>query len=248
MLSMIRLCTTVVSLLAFCIVQSEAASFLENLFEDKPAAVAPAPAAPAQQSTATIASGLREALAIGTQNAVRNVGKTDGYFSNSIIKIMMPEKLRTIADTLSALGFKKEVDSLVLSMNRAAENAAPKAESIFGDAIRQMSIDDARKILEGGNTAATDFFKAKTTTQLTEAFKPVISKSLDEVGGIRAYKNLLGRADAIPFLNKESLDIDSYVTNKALEGLFTIVAQEEKKIRTNPAARTTDLLRTVFGK
>lgn len=248
MLNLIRLCMTVVSLLAICLVQSEAASFLENLFDDKPAAVAPTPAAPAQPSTATIASGLREALAIGTQNAVRTVGKTDGYFGNSLIKILMPEKLRTIADTLSALGFKKDVDALVLSMNRAAENAAPKAETIFGDAIRQMSIDDARKILEGSDTAATDYFKSKTTTKLTEAFKPAIAKNLDEVGGIRAYRNLLSKAEAIPFLNKESLDIDAYVTNKSLEGLFTIVAQEEKKIRTNPAARTTDLLRTVFGK
>lgn len=224
----------------------EASSFLDNLLKDTPAAKTPAPAQ--QKDPATVAAGLKEALSIGTEKAVGNVGKVDGYFGNALIKILMPEKLRKIADTLSAVGYKKEVDAFVLSMNRAAENAAPKAKPIFVDAIRQMTIDDARKILGGGDTAATEYFKGKTTGKLTEAFKPVIAKSLDDVGATHAYKNMIGKVDKVPFLNKESLDLDSYVTSKSLEGLFIMVGQEEKNIRTNPAARATDLLKSVFGK
>lgn len=234
--------------LAFCLAamgtgHAEAASFLDKLL-NQPPAVSPAQ----QQDTATIASGLKEALSIGTTKAVNSVSRVDGYFSNALIKILIPEKMQRIADTLSAVGYKKEVDAFILSMNRAAEHAAPQAGAIFGDAIKQMTIDDARKILGGGDTAATEFFKAKTTTKLTDAFKPVIAKSLDEVGTVRAYRNMISKVDKVPFLNKESLDLDSYVTNKSIEGLFTIVGQEEKNIRTNPAARTTDLLKSVFGK
>jgi hypothetical protein len=227
-------------------VPGEASSFLDNLLKDTPAAKTPASGK--QQDPGTIAAGLKEALSIGTEKAVNNVGRVDGYFGNALVKILIPEKLRKITDTLSAVGYKKEVDAFVLSMNRAAENAAPKAGAIFGDAIRQMSIDDARKILGGGDTAATDYFKGKSTGKLTDAFKPVIAKSLDEVGATHSYKNMISKVDNVPFLKKESLDLDTYVTNKSLEGLFTMVGQEEKNIRTNPAARATDLLKSVFGK
>lgn len=230
-------------LAAFLAVQVEASSFLDNLLNQAPSA-----APSKQQDASTVAAGLKEALSIGTENAVKSVGVTDGYFGNSLIKILMPEKLRKVTDTLSALGYKKEVDAFVLSMNRAAEHAAPQAKAIFVDAIKQMTIDDARQILGGGDTAATEYFKGKTTGKLTDAFKPVISKSLDEVGTTKAYKNMISKVDAVPFLKKESLDLDSYVTGKSLDGLFTVVGQEEKKIRTNPSARVTDLLKSVFGK
>jgi len=136
----------------------------------------------------------------------------------------------------------------VLSMNRAAEQAAPAAKQIFFDAIGDMTIDDARKILNGPQTAATDYFKTKTTTNLTTAFKPIVDRSMSQVGVTRQYDELLNRAKAIPFANVEQYDLDNYVVVKALDGLFHVVGEEEVKIRTNPQARVTDLLREVFGR
>ncbi|MDA8077721.1 MAG: DUF4197 domain-containing protein [Nitrospiraceae bacterium] len=196
----------------------------------------------------TTASGLKEALSIGTENAVKNVSRIDGYFGNQAIKILMPEKIQKVADVLGKVGYQKQVDDFVLSMNRAAEKAAPKATSFFVDAIKEMTFEDARKILGGGDTAATEFFREKTHDKLYSAFKPVISSSVNEVGAARSYKEMMGKYESIPFMDKKSLDLDHYVTNKALDGLFHMVGREEKKIRTDPAARVTDLLKTVFGK
>ncbi len=199
-------------------------------------------------SDAKIGSGLKEALKIGAENAVSFTGKTDGYFLNQAIKILMPEKLKTFEKGLRAVGYGPQVDEFVLSMNRAAERAAPFAKQIFWNAIGEMSFDDVRKILSGNDTAATDYFKRKTTSPLTTVFKPIVSKSMNEVGVTRQYKELVGRYDSIPFVKKESFDLDQYVVAKALDGLFYMVGEEEKKIRKNPAARTTDLLKEVFGK
>jgi hypothetical protein len=203
---------------------------------------------PGELSQAKVGSGLKEALKIGTGNAVSSTGRLDGYFMNEAIKILMPEKLRTMEKGLRAVGYGPQVDEFVLSMNRAAERAAPGAKQIFWDAIGEMTFDDARKILAGSNTAATEYFKAKTTDKLTAAFKPVVDQATDEVGVTRQYKELVGTFQAIPFMKSENLDIDHYVVTKALDGLFFMVGEEEKKIRTNPAARVTDLLREVFGK
>ena len=194
-----------------------------------------------------IIAGLKEALSIGTGNAVTATSKTNGYFGNQAIKILMPEKIQKVADVLGKVGYQKEVDDFVLSMNRAAEKAAPQAKAIFIDAIRQMTVEDARKILDGGDTAATDYFKAKTSGKLYEAFQPIVSSSMNEVGTTRSYKEMMGRYTALPFASAESLDLDRYVTNKSLDGLFYLVGQEEIKIRKDPAARVTDLLKTVFG-
>jgi hypothetical protein len=139
------------------------------------------------------------------------------------------------------------VDEFVLSMNRAAEMAAPQAKSIFVESIREMTFEDAKKILNGGDTAATDFFKASTSDRLYEAFKPIISSSMNDVGATRKYKEMMGQYTALPFTSAESVDLDHHVTNKSLDGLFYMVGEEEKKIRTDPAARVTDLLKTVFG-
>lgn len=196
----------------------------------------------------TAIRGLKEALSIGTEKAVKNVSQTDGFFGNKMIKILMPEKIQKVANVLSKVGYQKEVDAFVLSMNRAAEKAAPKATSYFVGAIKEMSFEDARGILNGGDTAATEFFRKKTRDKLYEEFKPIISSSLSEVGATNAYKDMMARYDSIPFMDKQSLDLDHYVTNKSLDGLFYMVGQEEKKIRTDPAARVTDLLKTVFGK
>jgi hypothetical protein len=199
-------------------------------------------------SDAKVASGLKEALQIGTQNAVNLTGKTDGYFKNQAIKILMPEKLRTLETGLRAVGYGPKVDEFVLSMNRAAERAAPSAKQIFWDAIGVMTFDDARKILGGGETAATEYFRTKTSDKLTTAFRPIVEQATNEVGVTRQYKDLVGRYQAIPFAKSESLDVDGYVVGKALDGLFLVLGDEEKKIRTNPTARVTDLLREVFGK
>ncbi|MDA8156084.1 MAG: DUF4197 domain-containing protein [Actinomycetota bacterium] len=196
----------------------------------------------------TIAAGLQQALSIGAKNAVRGVSRKDGYFANLEIKILMPGKIRRVADVLVDIGFQKPVDDFVLSMNRAAEKAAPDALPIFADAIKQMTFADAKNILDGGDTAATEYFQRKTRDRLYNEFKPIISASMDRVGCTRSYKIMIGKYEAMPFMGKKSFDLDDYVTNKALDGLFYELGQEEKKIRTDPAARVTDLLRLVFGK
>jgi Protein of unknown function (DUF4197) len=195
-----------------------------------------------------IGAALKEALQVGTENAVKLTGKTDGYFKNQAIKILMPEQLRNLERGLRTVGYGADVDQLVLSMNRAAERAAPAAKDIFWNAIGEMTIDDTQKILGGGNTAATDYFKGKTTDKLTQTFRPVVERTMNEVGVARQYNQLLGQAKAIPFFRAEEYDLGGYVTGKALDGLFLVVGQEEQKIRTNPSARVTDLLKEVFGK
>ncbi len=195
-----------------------------------------------------IVLGLKEALNIGTGNAVTGVGRLDGFFKDAIIKILMPKKLQTIEKGLRAMGYSAKVDEFVVSMNRAAEKAAPQAKSIFIGAIKEMTFDDARRILTGGDTAATTFFKDKTTDRLSSAFRPTIEKAMNEVGATKQYKDLIGRYQALPFAKNYAVDIDDYVTGKAIDGLFYYVGEEEKKIRKNPAARVTQILKDVFGK
>jgi len=198
-------------------------------------------------SDAKIGSGLKEALRVGTEATISLTGKTDGYFANQAIKILLPSQLQSADKGLRMVGYGPQLDEFVLSMNRAAEAAAPGAKKIFGDAIGAMSIQDVRKIWSGGDNAATQYFKSKTTNQLTAAFKPIVDKALNQVGVTRQYKELLGRAQSIPFMKTESLDIDRYVLTKSLDGLFVVLGEQEKQIRTNPAARTTDLLKEVFA-
>jgi hypothetical protein len=199
-------------------------------------------------SDATIGAGLKEALQVGTQNTVSLTGRPDGYFQNAAIKILMPSQLQPVEKGLRAAGYGAQIDELVLSMNRAAERAAPAAKPIFLEAITAMSFDDARKIVTGSPTAATEYFKEKTSAQLTAAFQPVVAQTMNEVGVSRQYKALMGRAPTIPFLKSEPFDLDRYVVGKSLDGLFYVLGQEEQKIRTNPAARATDLLQQVFGR
>jgi len=196
----------------------------------------------------TNAAGIKEALATGTERAVASLSRKDGYFGNAAVKILMPSSIQKVADVARMAGYQKQVDEFILSMNRAAEAAAPMASRYFGDAIRDMTLEDVRGILTGGNTAATEFFRRKTNDKLYVAFKPIVSQKVGEVGATRAYKNMMGRYESVPMMGGQSLDLDDYVTNKSLDGLFYMVGQEEKSIRTNPAARTTELLKTVFGK
>jgi hypothetical protein len=197
--------------------------------------------------TETIIKGLKEALSVGTDDAVKKVSQVDGYLGNEAIKILMPEKIRNVADMLKKVGFQKEVDDFVISMNRAAEGAAPKATNYFIDAIKALTIDDAKKILNGEDTAATDYFRDKTYDQLFSEFKPSVSSSMGAAGVTRFYKDMMDEYLKLPFVKKVSFDLDDYVTTKSIDGLFLMVAEEEKKIRTDPAARVTDILKKVFA-
>jgi hypothetical protein len=201
-----------------------------------------------QFSDSKLASGLKEALSVGTDKTVNLTGKKDGYFGNAAIKILMPKNLHSLETGLRAMGYGPKVDDFVLSMNRAAEAAAPAARKIFVDAILAMSFEDARKIFSGGDTAATDYFKSKTTEQLTEAFRPTVEKTMDSSGVTKQYNALIGQYRTIPFAKHLDLDINKYVVSKALDGLFYTLGQQEKDIRRNPAARTISLLKEVFGK
>jgi hypothetical protein len=191
--------------------------------------------------------GLKEALSVGIENAVQFLGRPDGYFRNELVKILLPPQFKAAERAMRLAGLSNVVDQFVLSMNRAAETAAPFAKEIFVGAIKEITFDDARRILTGSNTAATEFFKGKTTDKLTNLFKPVVQKAMAEVGVTKQYQTFVGRVKMLPFVKAESLDLDQYVVGKALDGLFFTLGEEEKKIRTNPAARITALLKEVFG-
>ncbi len=163
------------------------------------------------------------------------------------MKILLPDNVQKVADVVAKLGYQKQVDGLILSMNRAAEAAAPKAFPF----LRMPSSPCPSRMQERffrGDTAATEYFKDKTSAKLYEEFKPVVAANMNRVGVAKAYKNMTAPYESLPLASKESMDLDHYVTRKALDGLFLIIAEEEKKIRTDPAARVTDLLKTVFGK
>lgn len=194
-----------------------------------------------------IVDGLREALEVGADHAVKITGCQDGYLGNPAIKIPIPEKLKKMEDILRQVGYSEKVDQFVVSMNRAAEKAAPAAKEIFGDAIKGISFDDARKILTGNDTAATEYFKVKTYHQLAAAFKPAVTQATNEVGVTRLYKELTAKAKTVPYVKIDLVDIDQYVVTKAMDGLFLIVGEEERKIRKDPLARVTELLKLVFG-
>ena len=197
----------------------------------------------------TIAGGLKEALATGTARAVKAVSQRDGYFGNEMIKILLPEKIRSTADLLGRFGFQKEVDDFVLSMNRAAEKAAPKATEHFTTALKAMTFDDARAILQGDATSATRYFRQKTGDRIYADFKPVVMANMKDVGVAQYYSQMAEKFQSIPFAGAVgSFDLDHYVTTKAVDGLFSMLGEEEKKIRTDPAARGTELLKKVFGK
>jgi Protein of unknown function (DUF4197) len=199
-------------------------------------------------SDSKIADGLKAALSKGTTNAVATTGKPDGYFKNEAIKILLPAHLEPIANGMRMLGMGAKVDDLELSMNRAAENAAPAAKPIFIDAILKMTFADARKILAGSDTAATDYFKQATSGDLNKAFTPIVHDSMENVGLIKQFNEFVESTPAGSLVGNDTFNLDSYVVGKALDGLFYELAQEEKKIRSDPAAQTTALLKEVFGK
>lgn len=250
------LLTLVCALAAGCSAQSQLDQILnkvENSAQPNNSAQASAnssPGTPAGMSLpdSKIANGLKAALTKGTGAAVASTGHPDGYFKNEAIKILVPSYLQPVAKGMRMLGMGAQVDSLELSMNRAAEQAAPAAKPIFIDAITRMTFADARKILSGNDTAATDYFKQATSKDLTTAFTPIVHKQMEDVGVIKQFNQFIDSSPAGSLVGNENFDLDSYVVGKALDGLFYELAQEEKKIRNNPAAQTTTLLKEVFAK
>lgn len=193
-----------------------------------------------------IVSGLKEALNIGVNNGTSKLSAVDGFFKNAALKILMPPEAQKVESTLRDFGLGSLVDKAVLSMNRGAEDAAKKAAPIFVDAIKNMSITDALNILKGGNGAATNYFKQATTNALTNAFRPVIENSLKQVNATKYWKDIFSAYNRFSS-NPVNTDLAGYVTGKAIDGIFVQVAEEENKIRENPAARVTDILKKVFG-
>lgn len=199
-------------------------------------------------SNSEIVEGLRQALEVGSNNAGGQLSQLNGYFGNQLIKILMPPEARQVESTLRSIGMGAEVDKVILSLNRAAEDAARQAAPIFINAIKRMSINDGLGILRGGNGAATNYLKNMTTAELTNAFRPVIQNSLNKVNATKYWAQVFTAYNRLPTVkNKINPDLTGYVTERALNGLFVTVEQEENKIRTNPAARVTDILRKVFG-
>ncbi len=222
-------------------------------------------AAVAALSDTQVIGGLKDALGKGLQNAVAKLGSDGGFLTNMNVKIPLPEKLKLVEKSLRALKQDKYADEFVATMNRAAEQAVPEAASVFGDAMKSMSIADAKAVLTGPNDSATQFFRRTTQTNLYTKFLPIVQQATAKAGVTSAYKNMLSKVNAgntstnstgwlgklggltKNYVGEDVLDVDAYVTNKTLEGLFKMIAAEEKDIRENPAARTTDLMKQVFG-
>lgn len=198
-------------------------------------------------STEEVTGGLKEALQNGVTYSSEAASKVNGYFKNPKLKIPFPPEINKVETKLRQLGINKPVDDFILSMNRAAERAAKEAKPIFVTAVRSMTVKDAWGILRGDNHAATEYLQRTTTGQLKVKFKPVIQDALDAVDATKYYKTVVGTYNKLPFVSKVDTDLNEYVTGKAMDGLFYLIAQEEAKIRKDPLARTSDLLKRVFG-
>ncbi len=198
-------------------------------------------------SDAEVISGLREALSLGAKKAVSQASAQGGFWNNPQIRIPLPPQLQKISSIMKLAGLKSQADAFEESMNHAAEKASAKALPIFEKAIKDLTFQDLQGIWKGGDTAATDYFREKTSEPLAVAFKPDVHEAMQQVGVTRSYQNLTGNPLVSGLTENSNFDLDHYVTEKTIDGLFTLVGQEEKKIRTDPMARSTDLLKKVFG-
>lgn len=192
-------------------------------------------------------AGLKEALQKGAGSAVGKLGKVDGFLANEKVKIPLPESLQKADKTLRKVGMGKYADELVVTMNRAAEAAVPEAKVLLIDAVKGMSVEDAKGILSGGDTSATDYFRRKTSAPLAEKFRPIVVQATAKVGLARSYNNFAGKASRWGLIGKEQANIDDYVTQRALDGLFLMIADEEKAIRANPIEQGSKIISKVFG-
>ena len=203
--------------------------------------------AAATADTGQIAAGLKEALRVGSDTVVSQLGKPDGFNADPAIHIPLPKSFTTVQSTLKPLGMSYLLDDLELKLNRAAEQATPKAKALFLSAIEGMTLDDVMGIYSGPPDAATRYFQQKMSPQLSEEMKPIVDQALNEAGAVQAYDNVMGQYKTVPFVPDVKADLSGYVVEQGMNGIFHYLAQEEAAIRQNPAKRTTDLLKTVFG-
>lgn len=239
----LRGCAAVVALVVLPAAHADWRDWLDVLKSEE--------AAPAVASLADseIADGLRAALGQGVQRAVESLGSPDGFLANADVRIPVPGHLELVEKGLRSIGKDAIADQFVTSMNRAAERAVPEAASVFAGAISQMSIEDARGILNGGDRAATEFLKRSSNDELEGRFRPIVDAAMQQVGVTRDYQELLDKAGPVSALvDTDKLNLSGYVTDGALAGVYHMIGAEEQKIRENPAARTTDLLKKVFGR
>ena len=241
--------------------RADLTSALGGLLHTSTNATPDANAALAALSTDQVVGGLKDALGNGLQHAISQLGHDGGFLTNLNVKIPLPEKLQYVEKALRAAKQDKLADDFIATMNHAAEQAVPAAASVFGDAVKQMSVDDAKSILTGPQDAATQYFRRTTETNLYVRFLPIVQTATTNAGVTAAYKNMMAKVNsssrtgwgaslgglANNYLGSDAVDVDAYITSKALDGLFKMVADEEKRIRDNPVARTTDLMQKVFG-
>jgi len=201
----------------------------------------------AELSQSDMVGGLKEALEKGAREAIAKLGKQDGFLKNAEVAIPMPDNLKKVDKLMRKLGQDKMADEFVATLNRAAEQAVPEAAGLFADAIARMSVQDAVAILKGPDNAATEYFRKTSGAQLTERFKPIVQAATDKAGVTHAYKSLMAKAGPLANALGKDRDLDAYVTDKTVDGLFKMIAAEEKRIRQDPLARSTDLLKRVFG-
>lgn len=198
-------------------------------------------------SSADIHAGLKEALTRGADTAVAQLGQKDGFFGNAALKIPLPPGLQKAEKAMRMVGMGKQADELVLSMNRAAEAAVPEAKTLLVGAVKEMTLEDAKGILTGGQTSATDFFRRKTETQLAERFEPIVKANTDKVGLAQQYNQYAGMAAQFNLVDKKQANVEQYVTQQALDRLYTLIGEKEAAIRANPLQAGSDLLKKVFG-
>ena len=201
----------------------------------------------ASLTNADAQAGLKAALEKGATVAVDLLGKTDGFFGNGAVKIPLPESLQKYEKLMRQFGMGKHADELVLTMNRAAEAAVPEAKKLFSESIKKMTVQDAKGILSGGQTSGTDYFKRTTTDQLRLRFLPIVKRATEKVKLAEKYNEYAGKGVKFGLVKKEHANLDDYVTQKALDGLFLMVAEEEKKIRQNPVQAGSNIIKKVFG-
>jgi len=198
-------------------------------------------------SNAEAVRGLKQALNDGAAAAVARLGVENGFFANPLVKIPLPPSLKRVDSGLRAFGMRKQADELVLTMNRAAEAAVPEAKQLLVDAVKKMSVQDAKGILGGGDTAATDYFRRTTRSQLSQRFLPIVKQATDRVGLAQQYNALAGQGVALGLVKEDQASIESYVTQKTLDGLYVMIGEQEKAFRANPVGASSDIVRKVFG-
>lgn len=198
-------------------------------------------------SNADMVGGLKQALTQGAQTAVKNLGTSGGYLDNAKVKIPLPPSIEKAGETMRKFGMGKYADELETSMNRAAEAAVPEAKTLLVDSVKKMTVEDAKGILQGGDDSATQYFRRTTSDQLTQKFKPIVQKAMAKVKLAQKYDEFAGKGAKFGLINEQDAHIDDYVTRKALDGLYVMIAEQEKAIRKNPVAATGDLARKVFG-